>query len=132
MARYHGRKGRLYASTTGSGNAVAVASLTNWTLDQKTDRAEVTAFGDTNKTYVQGLADIQGTFTGFWDDTDTTLKTAASSTDGCKLYLYPSTDAVAKYAYGPAWVDVSYDINVGGAVAVSGTFAANGAWGNNL
>jgi len=81
---------------------------------------------------VQGLADIKGTFAGFWDDTDTTLKTAAASADGTKLYLYPSTDAATKYAYGPAWVDVSFDTSVGDAVKISGSFAANGAWGNNL
>jgi hypothetical protein len=132
MARYHGRKGRLYASTTGSGTAIPVASLTNWSLDQKTDRVETTSYGDANKVYVQGLPDLSGNFAGFWDDSDTTLKTAAVSADGTKLYLYPSTDAITKYAYGPAWVDVSFDVAVDGAVKISGSFAANGSWGNNL
>jgi hypothetical protein len=129
LARYHGRKGRLYASTSGAGVAIPVASLTNWSLDQKTDRVETTAYGDGNKTYVQGLADVSGNFSGFWDDTDTTLATAARSSDGSRLYLYPSTDALSKYAYGPAWVDVSYDVAVDGAIKMSGSFAANGTWG---
>jgi hypothetical protein len=47
-----------------------------------------------------------------------------------KLYLYPSADAAGKYWYGPAWLDVSLDCGVAGAVAISGSFAANGAWGN--
>lgn len=132
MAIYHGRKGRLYASTTGTGTAVPVASLTNWSLASNTDRVEVTAFGDVNKTYVQGLPDVSGDFSGFWNDTDTTLKTAATSADGTKLYLYASTDASSRYNFGPAWVDVSYDVAVGDAVKLSGSFAANGAWVLNI
>lgn len=75
---------------------------------------------------------MSGNFSGFWDDTDSTLKSAAASADGTKLYLYPSTDALTKYAYGPAWVDVSYDVAVDGAVKISGSYAANGSWGNLL
>lgn len=129
MAVYAGRKGVVYLSTTGSGAATNVLKLTNWTLDQSTDKIEVTAFGDANKTYVQGLKDVKGTFKGFWDDTETKPFVAADSTDGCKLYLYPSADASAAYWYGPAWMDVSIDTGVADAVSISGSFAANGAWG---
>lgn len=129
MAVYAGRKGVVYLSTTGSGSAANVLKLTQWTLDQSTDKIEVTAFGDTNKTYVQGLKDVKGTFSGFFDDTETKPFTAADSTDGCKLYLYPSSDASGVYFYGPAWLDVSIDTGVAAAVAISGNFAANGAWG---
>lgn len=132
MARYSGRKGRLYASVNAAGVAVPVASLTDWALNFTTARTEVTSFGDLNKTYVQGLRDVTGTFTGFWDDTDLTLQTAASSPTGSNLYLYVSTDASSRYAYGPAWVDVSFTAPVGGAVGMSGTFAANGSWGPTL
>lgn len=92
------------------------------------DRVESTAFGDGNKTYVQGLPDVKGAFEGFWNDADTTLVTAGQSADGCKIYLYASTDASTKYAYGPAWVDVSIDTGVGEAVKIKGSFAANGTW----
>lgn len=129
MAVYAGRKGVVYLSTTGTGAATNVIKLTKWTLDQSTDKIEVTSFGDANKTYVQGLKDVKGTLTGFWDDTETKPFTAADSADGCKLYLYPSADASGKYWYGPAWLDVSIDTGVADAVAISGSFAANGAWG---
>lgn len=132
MARYPGRKGRIYMSTSGSGTAVPVASMTNWSLDMSTDRIDVTSFGDTTKQYVQGLPDIQGRFEGNWDDTEATLMAARSSADGAKLYLYPSLDAASKYAYGVAFVDASLTNEVNGAVKVSGTFAAAGAWGINL
>ena len=128
MSVYAGRKGMVYLSTTAAGAASAVLNLTQWTLDQSTDKIEVTSFGDANKTYVIGLKDVQGSFSGFFNDAETKPFTAADSTDGCKLYLYPSTDAPTIYWYGPAWLDVSIDTGVSDAVSISGNFAANGAW----
>jgi hypothetical protein len=128
MAVYAGRKGVVYLSTTGSGNAINVIKMNTWTINKTTDKIEVTSFGDTNKTYVQGLPDIQGTIQGFWDDTDNKPFTAAASTDGCKLYLYPSADKTTSYHYGPAWLDMSMEVSVSGAVTISGSFAANGSW----
>lgn len=133
MAKYHGRKGVVYFSTTGSGAAVNVGNLSEWSLNFATDRVEVTAFGDANKTYVQGLKDVQGSFSGFFDDTATAaLMTAADSSDGIKAYLYMSSDATARYFYGPAWVDLSVTTAIGDAVKISGTIAANGSWGSKL
>ena len=129
MAVYAGRKGVVYLSTTGSGAAVNVIKLNAWTINKTTDKIEVTAFGDANKTYVQGLPDVQGTISGSWDDTETKPFTAAASADGCKLYLYPSSDKTTSYHYGPAWLDMSMEVSVSGAVTISGAFAANGSWG---
>ncbi len=106
-----------------------MASLSSWSIDLSTDKEETTSFGDANKTYVQGLKDISGDFEGFWDDADSTIFTGADSADGVKLYLYPSTDAPSKYWYGPAWTDYTIDSPVDGAVAMSGSFVANGSWG---
>lgn len=129
MAVYAGRKGVVYLSTTGSGNASSVVHLSQWTLSSATDKIEVTSFLDANKTYVQGLKDLQGTLSGFFDDTETKPMTAADSVDGCKVYLYPSSDSPTVYWYGPAWLDYSLDTSVGGAVTLSANFAANGSWG---
>lgn len=129
MALYHGKRGVVYISSTGGATAIAAVSLSSWSLDSATDRVEVTAFGDTNKTYVQGLPDLTGELSGFWNDTTDFLYDASRSADGVKLYLYPSSDATGKYWYGPAWVDFSIEVPVDGAVTISGSFAANGAWG---
>lgn len=131
MAKYHGRKGVVYLSTTGTGTASSV-TLTEWSLNRATDRVDVTSFGDANKTYVQGLPDLQGSFSGVWDHADTKIFDAASSSDGCKLYLYMSSDASGLYFYGPAWLDASITTSVSDAVKISGTFAANGSWGQKL
>lgn len=127
--KYHGKKGVVYMSTTGTGTAVAAVSLSRWTLDMATDKVDVTTFGEANKTYVQGLKDIKGSLAGFWDDTSDALFDASESADGVKLYLYPSTDAPTIYFYGPAWLDASIDVGNNGAVGVSGNFVAAGSWG---
>jgi hypothetical protein len=128
MAKYAGRKGVVYISTTGSGNASIMAGLTEWSINRATDKIEVTSFGESNKTYVQGLPDVSGSFNGFWDHADTKLFTAAGSTDGCKIYLYPSSDNTGAYHYGPAWLDASMTTNVNGAVEITSDFVANGSW----
>lgn len=130
MAVYPARNAVVYLSTTGSGTATNVIKLNKWTINRTTDKIEVTAFGDANKTYVQGLPDLQGSFSGSWDDTEAKPFTGAASSDGVKMYLYPSSNITTKYWYGPAWLDVSMDVSVSGAVTLTGNFAANGSWGS--
>lgn len=132
MARYAARKGVIYLSTTGSGVATSVLSMNQWTVNYATDDIDVTSFGDQNKVYVPGLPNLQGTFKGFWDDLESKPFTAATSVDGCNLYLYPSADTPTKYWYGPAWLDCTMDCSVAGAVTLGGSFAARGSWGKFL
>jgi len=132
MSVYAGRKGVVYMASSASGTATNVIKLTTWSLNMATDKIDVTGFGDTNKTYVQGLRDLQGTFGGFYDETETKIFTGAQSSDGVKIYLYPSSDAPTKYAYGTAWLDASIDCPVSGAVGINASFAAASSWGINL
>lgn len=129
MTVYHGKNGVVYMSTTGTGTAVRVLRQTTWSLDLSTDTVEVTAFGDSNKVYVQGLRDVKGSLAGFWDDTDDSLFDGSESADGVKMYLYPTSLNPTVYFYGPAWLDVSINTGVSQAVQVSGNFVASGAWG---
>lgn len=133
MAKYSGRKGVVYFSTSGTGNAVNVANLSSWSLSFTTDKFETTSFGESNKTYVVGLKDVSGNFEGFFDDSTTNaLQQAADSPDGIKAYFYVSSDAPTRYWYGPCWVDLSISVPVGGAATVSGSLSANGSWGAKL
>lgn len=129
MARYHGKKGVIYMSANGTGAATAVVALTNWSLNMATDKVDVTALGDDNKQYVQGLGDVKGSISGFWDDTSDALYDASKSSDGVKLYLYPASTAATKYWYGPAYIDFNIEVGAGDAVKISGEYVANGAWG---
>jgi hypothetical protein len=120
-------------STIGSGEAVHVASLDEWTLDMRTDKTDVSSFQDTNKQYVQGLADVQGTFAGNWDDAVKTPWIGRKSTTAPKFYLYPNKTSVpTKYAYGTAWLDMSIRVQATGKATVSASFAAAGNWGDTF
>lgn len=132
MARYPGRKGLVYISTSAGGVATAVIALNKWAMNRTTDKIDVTSFLDLNKTYVQGLPDVQITFSGVWDDTETKPFAAASSTTPVNMYLYPSQDALSKFAGGTAWMDCSIDVDVKGAVTIQGTAAAASSWAITL
>lgn len=130
MARYSGRSGVVYIGPTNGGAAIAVIGLSKWSIDQSTDKQEVTAFGDTTKAYVQGLPDAKGQVSGFWDDVSSdTLFTAAVANGGVNVYLYPSSLVPTKYWYGSAYFDASLDTDVKDAVKVTGNFVAASSWG---
>jgi hypothetical protein len=129
MAAHAGRTGVVYlAIESSTGVATQTVKLNAWTINRATDKYDITSFGDTNKTYVQGLPDVQGTISGFWDDTETKPFAGAASSNGVKMYLYPDSTSATKYAYGIAWLDVSIETPVSGAVTISGNFAAANSW----
>lgn len=130
MAAHAGRSGAVYlAIESATGVASVCISLNAWTLDRETDTFEVTGFGDTNKTFVQGLPNLSGTLTGVWNDAETKPFAGAASSTGVKLYLYPDiTNSPTKYAYGTAWLSASIETPVGGAVTLSANFSAANSW----
>ncbi|MDQ3106415.1 MAG: hypothetical protein M3Q68_01230 [Actinomycetota bacterium] len=127
MARIHGKSGRLYAAIASGGAAEPIAFLNAWTIDFSTDKADVTAFGDTNKVYSSGLPDSQGTFGGFYDTATAQLYTASQDGVARKFYLYPDNATTGQYWYGTALFDFSVSGGVGDAVGVSGAWNAAGA-----
>ena len=70
--KLHGKNGAIYIGSctvvagvaTGITDVKKVASKTEWTLNLNRDYVDATVFGDSNKTYLVGLKDIQGTFAG--------------------------------------------------------------------
>ena len=130
MAAHAGKTGAVYlAIESSTGVATVCISLNTWTLDRASDTFEVTSFGDTNKTFVQGLPNLSGTISGVWNDAETKPFAGAISSTGVKLYLYPDiTVSPTKYAYGTAWLSVAIEAPVGGAVTLSGNFVAANSW----
>lgn len=127
--RYSGAKGAIHLSTTASGAVAALVSQNGFTLDKTTDKIDVTCCGDPNKVYAQGLPDIKGTISAFFDSASDALFDASESSDGVSLYLYPSSLLPGNYHYGPAWIDASLALDAKGAVTMKGSFVAAGAWG---
>lgn len=128
--RIHGSKGQVVLADSPE---VILASLNAWSLDMKRDRADVTSFGDTNKTYVLGLKDISGTLGGFYDSEDGSggnmdLFDVADGDDPVTLKLVPSTNASTHFWSGLAYLDASIQVSATGAVTISGSFVAGGAW----
>ena len=129
MARRHGSKGQVKMDPTGGATTVVVASLNKWSLDMARDRADATCFGDPNKVYVLGLADIQGEIAGIWDElTSPAFLRVALGDVAAMLELVPSTLAPTHLFKGLAYLDSGIEVNVDGAITISGGFAAAGAW----
>lgn len=130
MARYHGKKGKILLGPSAGAAAIPLASQASWSLSAKTDRVDVTSFGDTNITRVAGLPDFSGKFDGYFDDSDSTLFTAQQAASGVNMYLYPDyTNAPTKYWYGLANVDYEVNTGVSDAVKITGNWDAAGNWG---
>jgi hypothetical protein len=125
--KLHGKNGALYLDgPKGTGTKVAVKS--EWTLNLARDYVDATVFGDTNKTYLTGLKDISGTYSGFLDNSGDLLVNATSS-DIVQLYLY-SDDGSSPIlvANGPALMDASITASNTDAVRMTGNFRAAGVW----
>lgn len=124
MGRLAGRNGRIYMALASGGTAEPLAYQANWSINFTTNKIDVTAFGDANKTYVAGLKDATGQFAGFYDDS--TVQTYTAATDGVAraFYLYPSTNNTGQYWWGTILPDMTIDSSVDGAIAVSASWSA--------
>lgn len=126
MARIHGRRGMVYLDMAGGGQASVLPNMNKWEIAFVTDKADVTAFGDTNKVYVTGLPDAQGSFSGFYDDATVQTYTAASDGIPRKFYLYPNSNTATQYWFGNIMPDFKVDGDVSTAVTVSASWVASG------
>lgn len=109
---------------TSGGTAEAVTFLNQWSLNFSTNNIDVTAFGDTTKTYVSSLPDCTGSYAGFYDNATVQMYTAATDGVARKFYLYPDNGTTTQYWFGTGIFDMNIDGSVDGAVAISGDFAA--------
>jgi hypothetical protein len=136
-----GRYGRIKYDAAGDVsplNLAIVGSLNTWKLSQKTDKINVTCFGDNNKKYVMGLKDISGSVAGFWNADELTLFRAVDATDPGMLQLIPNfndevgSPLVVPAFEGLAYLDVDIDTDVEGAPKITGSFVAAGDWTLNV
>lgn len=131
--KLHGKNGAIYINTakqgTGFPQASKIAAKTEWTLNLSRDYVDATVFGDTNKTYLVGLKDIQGTFAGLLDVSGD-LQVNAASSDIVYVYLYADDRDGEELliAYGPGLMDASITASNTDAIKTTGNFRAAGAW----
>jgi hypothetical protein len=128
VAKYHGKVGHFTI------DAVDLSAfLTDISLDESTDTAEVSTMGDQSKEYVEGLTGGTISLSGVWDDTATTGPDAVL--DGLKgaganAFIYgPSGNDAGMVRYGGSAILTSYarTTPIGGAVAFTAGFQITGA-----
>ena len=87
MAVHHGSEGLVKIGSN------SLVSVTSWSYDQSADTTEVTALGDTEKSYKTGLQDGSGSLDCYWDETDTNgqlaLEDAMANDTAITLNIYP-------------------------------------------
>lgn len=125
----HGKNGAIYFGGPKGGAGVKVVNKTEWTLNLNRDYVDSTVFGDTNKTYLVGLKDVQGTFAGLLAVAGDAQVNAANS-DAIDIYLYADdrTSHELLIASGPGLVDASITASNTDAIKTTGNFRAAGAW----
>lgn len=124
--KLHGKNGAIWVLSGGlTGTKTKVATKSEWTLNLSRDYVDATVFGDTNKTYLVGLKDIQGTYSGILDVSGDLLVNA-SSQDGTYIYLYADDSTLV--AHGPGLIDANISASNTDAVRVTGNFRASGSW----
>lgn len=126
--KVHGSKGAIYIGGAKGSGGVRVATKTEWTLQRNRDYVDATVFGDTNKTYLAGLPNVQGTFSGFLDTSGDLLLSAATS-DAQEIYLYADETTSGNWvAHGPGLIDANVTTQNTDGVRMTGEFRASGAW----
>jgi hypothetical protein len=125
--KVHASKGAIYIGGP-KATGIRVATKTEWTLQRDRDYVDATVFGDTNKTYLAGLPNVQGTFSGFLDTSGDLMLSAATS-DAQELYLYADETTTGNWvAHGPAFIDANVTAQNTDGARITGNFRASGAW----
>jgi len=125
--KLHGKNGAIYIDGA-KGSGIKVATKNEWTLSLGRDYVDATTFGDTNRTYLVGLRDVSGTFSGLMDVSGDILVNATAS-DIVQLYLYADDGASPiLIGSGPALVDGQINASNADAIRMSGNFRAAGNW----
>jgi hypothetical protein len=120
MAERHGKNSQVIIDGT-------IVKCTQMDLNMTQDQVEVTGFGDTNKRYVNGTADFQATFSGFWTDASDKLFDVVDAAAPVNAYFYPDvSNAATQYWWGSVLLQASLGSSVSGAVTFSGSAAAQG------
>jgi hypothetical protein len=125
VGRISGRRGRVYIGiASDTATAEPLPFVASYSMNFESEKIDVTAMGDENKTYVGGLPDASGDFSGFYDDATNQTYTAAVDGLPRKFYLYPNVSVTTTYFFGTVLADFQINAEVSGAVEMSASWAA--------
>lgn len=129
--RIHGKNGQVLMDETGGSpyTPTILADVDAFTLDLSKDRAEVSAFSDTNKQRVTGLPDFSGTIGFLWNSASSPrfFGVVLGETPAF-LRLVPSRLESAFNFEGLANLDGSINVNAKGEVRGTGKWDAASNW----
>lgn len=128
--RKHGKNGAIYiGGPKGAPGAVKASLKSTWTVNRQRDFVDGTVFGDTNKVWLAGLGDCQGTWDGLFDNSGDPLVNLTDA-DETLLYLYSDDRDSNEVLVGAglAFVDSSINGSNTDAIRSSGNFRAAGSW----
>jgi hypothetical protein len=127
VAKKHGKAGAIYLGGP-KGTGTKITNKTEWSIQLNRDYVDATVFGDTNKTYLAGLRNFQGNYSGLLDTAgDEALD--ASALDEQLIYLYADDGAVpVLVAHGSGFMDANVTCANTDAVKITGEFRAQGNW----
>lgn len=127
MAKLHGKDGAIYlggAKRTGT----KITEKTEWAVQLNRDYVDATVFGDTNKTYLAGLRNFQGTYAGLLNTAGDDMLDA-TALDAQLIYLYADDGTVpVLVAHGSGFIDGNVSVSNTDAVRITGEFRAQGSW----
>lgn len=133
VAAYAERLFILWANHRGSEGTVkfttnAIAELKGWTLALTNELIEDTLLSETAKTFQAGNSSWSGTFSCFWDETDTNGQQAATMGASVTLNLYPEGDTSGDTYYsGTALITgVNLSAAINGMVEAEYSFQGSG------
>ena len=124
----HGINGVLYLSP-GTGAAIEIGELKDYSIETDTDLQDVTALGDAWDRMVRGAMRWTLNASGNFDKASKSLWLAAVATTVQSFYLYPDRSVTTSYYYGQGWVKAPRVVagGVRAASSVSLQIAGNGA-----
>ena len=79
--------------------ANAIAEIQSWTLEQDTEMIEDTSMGDSDRTFVAGLAGWRGTLDCWWNALDTNGQELLNNGETATLRLNPGGTASTQIYY---------------------------------
>lgn len=125
----HGKGSFLSLAITGS--TVNLSSgLDDVTFTRNADTAEITTYGDNDRSYLVGLRDATANFSGHWSSThETFLNARLGSTTALTMKFGPGGNASGARQYQAGVILTSLEVGapVGDKVSLSGTIQVSGA-----
>lgn len=100
LTTVHTRNGAMYL---GTGTAVPIAEVVEFSLSISFDTVDDSAMGDSWETRARGANKWAGSANGNFDDGQSLLFDLCTSSTATKAYFYMDRSVTANYYYGTIW-----------------------------